>query len=111
MPWYYDPHSGGIKIPPTKHWMISAKVEAYMKTRPWYPKITLRTRFRGQLCYVDSIEDGKPCPLARLRHFTMDSWSLGFFAYSNERYQPCLINGKDMGSIEDAIAECEIYLS
>ncbi len=112
MSWHYDPHSGGNKIPPQIYEEIRAAVHSYEQTRPWYPKHSLKLRFKGQFCYVDSCENDYISPLGRLRYFSKDQWSLGFFTYSNERYEPCfLANGKMCGSIEDAIRPCEVYLT
>jgi hypothetical protein len=36
---------------------------------------------------------------------------IAFYTYSNERYEPCLFpNGEWCGSLEQAIAICEVYL-
>ncbi len=112
MPWYYDPHSGGQKIPPKIYDKLRSLVHAYEKTRPWYPKHSLKLRFRGQFCYVDGCEEGKePFPLGRLRYFSEISWSLAFYTYSNERYEPCLLpNGTATGTMEQGINVCEMYL-
>ena len=112
MPWYYDPHSGGVKIPPKIYDKLRSIVHAYEESRPWYPQYSLQLRFRGQFCYVDGCEDGKnPFPLGRLRHFKENDWSLAFYTYSNERYEPCYLrNGKFNGTIEEAIEVCELYL-
>lgn len=112
MPWYFDPQSGGNKIPQKLYESLCALVHAYEKTRPWYPKFSLKLRFRSQFCYVDCIENGgEPHPIGRLRHFDQDRWSLAFYTYSNERYEPCFLNnGQWIGSIEQAIEPCEMYL-
>ena len=36
-----------------------------------------------------------PIHLCRLRHFNTDRWSLAFYAYSHERYEPCIFPGGD----------------
>jgi hypothetical protein len=84
MPWVYDPHSGGTKIPSKMHEDICKKVESFERIRPWYPKTQLRVRFKGQFCYVDTIEKGdeRLFPLCRLRHFH-DGWSFALFTYRN----------------------------
>lgn len=113
MPWYYLPHSGGAKIPPQIHDSLRSKVHAYEKTRPWYPKYKLNLRFKGQFCYIDACEDGKkPFPLGRARYFSENNWSLAYYTYSNERYEPCLLpSGKDSGTLELSLQICETYLS
>jgi hypothetical protein len=109
--WHYDPHSGGQKISPAVRSKTEAIALAYSKTRPWYPKYQLRLRFRGQFCYLDGCEDGgKAFPLGRLRYFSENKWSLAFYTYSNERYEPCIFpTGEWCGTVEDAIRICEMY--
>ena len=112
MNWYYNPQSGGNKIPLTLYDKIRKQAHAYEKTRPWYPKSSLTLRFKSQFCYVDAAKEGEtPYPLGRLRYFSDESWSLAFYTYSNERYEPCLLpTGEWCGSLEQAIAVCEVYL-
>ena len=105
-PWVYDPHSGGIKIPPHLHDGLCQRAGAFARTRPWYPRIQLKLRFKNQFCYVDTIEEGdkRLLPLCRLRHFTPHRWSLALFTYSNERYVPCLFSdGQWEGTLEAAL--------
>ena len=112
MPWVYDPHSGGLKIPPHIHETICKQAEAYAQTRLWYPRIQLKLRFKTQFCYIDTIEEGdnRLFPLCRLRHFKSD-WSLALFTYSNDRYEPCLLsNGKWTGTLEEGLATCEHFI-
>ncbi|MBI5448223.1 MAG: hypothetical protein HY939_05800 [Gammaproteobacteria bacterium] len=114
MPWVYDPHSGGIKIPPAQHNMLRCQAEAFAKTRPWFSKYKLILRFKNQFCYLDAMErkDEKLFPIGRLRHFRENAWSLAFYTYSNERYEPCLFqSGKWEGTLEEAIGVCEMYLN
>ncbi len=113
MPWIYDPQSGGIKIPLKIHDEICKQIESFACSRPWYPKIQLRVRFKNQFCYIDMIEesDTRFLPLCRLRHFTRESWSFALFTYSNERYEPCIFpNGKWEGTIETALKICEPFI-
>lgn len=112
MPWYYNPHSGGIKIPPEMYDRLRRQVQAYERARSWYPKFSIQLRFKAQFCYLDSCENGVDIfPLVRLRYFSPQRWSLAFFTYSNERYEPCLFaGGEDCGSIEQAIDACETFL-
>jgi hypothetical protein len=52
-----------------------------------------------------------PLHLCRLRHFTEDSWSMAFYSYSSERYEPCLIDpSKDTGTPEEAFETAAVYL-
>ena len=114
MPWVYDPHRGGVKIPKKRHHEILLQVEKYARTRSWYPKIQLKARIKSQFCYVATIEesDVRPLPLCRLRFFRENIWSLALFTYSNERYEPCAFsNGKLEGSLEDALLLCEPFIT
>ena len=109
----YDPQSGGNKIPSKNHWQICHQADAFVRTRPWFGKYELKIRFRSQFCYLDALKKGdeKAFPLGRLSYFSHDRWSLAFYTYSNETYQPCLfLNGKWDGTLEEAIAVCEAHL-
>lgn len=111
MPWVLDPHSGGIKIPSALFDSLSARATAYQVAHSSQSKIQLKLRFKNQFCYLDGLENGKMSPLSRLRYFNPDRWSVAFFTYSNERYQPCyLSNGEWFGSFEEAIDVCSVYL-
>jgi len=112
MSWVYNPHSGGTKIPPENHEEIYKQVEAFARSRPWYPKTQLKLRFKNQFCYVDTVEAGDErfFPLCRLRHIHR-GWSLALFTYSNERYEPCVFSdGKWEGTIEAALKLCEAFI-
>ena len=112
-PWVYDPQSGGNKIPPRIHEILSQKAESFACARSWHPRIQLKLRFKNQFCYVDTLEvgDNRQFPLCRLRHFSPDRWSLALFTYSNERYVPCLFqNGKWEGSFEAALEVCDPFI-
>ncbi len=45
--------------------------------------------------YLDAIERSSKdiFPIGRLRYFRANDWSLAFYTYSNERYEPCMIEG------------------
>lgn len=113
-PWVYDPQNGGCKIPSCEHEKICKQAEAFARTRPWYPQIRLQLRFRNQFCYVGTVEQkrkGCVMPLCRLRYFREDRWSLAFFTYSNERYEPCIFSdGEWISTLEAAIELCEPFI-
>ena len=112
MPWVYDPHSGGTKIPPTSYEKICKEVESFARTRPWYPKIQLKVRFKNQFCYVDTTEEGddRLLPLCRLRQVSR-GWSLALFTYSNDKYQPCIFHdGEQTGTIKAALQICDPFI-
>lgn len=81
MPWYFDPQSGGNKIPVDRYEKLRAQAEAFERTRGWFPRCHLSLRFKGQFCYVDVLEqeEAASSPLARLRYFQDNKWSLDFF--------------------------------
>ena len=111
--WVYDPQSGGIKIPPREHTEICKQIEDFSRTRPWYARIQLRPRFKGQFCYIDTFEeiDEHLFPLCRLRHFEINRWSLALFMYSDERYEPCWFsNGKQEGTLEESLQTCDAFI-
>ncbi len=112
-PWFPpSPHEGGLKIPPDQHASIIRQADAFAATRQWNSSYKLQLRFKNQFCYVDSLEkDGTVSPLGRLRHCRANRWSVAFYTYSNERYEPCYLpNGDGYGSFEEALAICEVYL-
>jgi len=110
--WCFAPQSGGVKISPRIIPVIVAQIEAHERKQPWYPHFKLKPRFKGQFCYLDACkENGELFPIGRLRHFDISRWSLAFYAYSSETYQPCIFpNGEWMGKVEDAINTCAVYL-
>jgi hypothetical protein len=110
MPWYYNPQSGGIKIPATEYEQLRRRVAAFAKDRSF----ELSVRIKGHFCYVDVTEAGEttPSPLCRLRHFTKNSWSMAFYTWSHERYEPCLLlNGKWEGEIKEALTAATFLLN
>ena len=110
--WCRDPQSGGVKIPPHLQKTITDQANAYAAKQAWSRQFQLQLRYRNQFCYLDASEEGKEqFPIGRLRYFN-NEWSLAFYTYSNERYQPCMFeNGKWFGTIEQAIAICSVYLT
>ena len=113
MTWVYDPHRGGVKITPEKREQICKQVDSYARTRPWYPKIQLKVRFKGQLCYIDTVASGdeRQLPLCRLRYFNLEELSLAFFTFSNDTYQACNFRGgKQTGTITSALELCEPFI-
>ena len=107
--WGLNPQSGGMKIPIDLHLKIIQQIKDFEKSRSWYPRLRLNIRFKTQFCYIDLVEkDDSISPLCRLRYFNNSGWSLGFFSWSSERYEPCIFKSGDwFGSIEDAIKICE----
>jgi hypothetical protein len=114
-PWVFDPQSGGTPIPEAMQEEIQKKILVH--TKKLYPKskAELVFRFRKQFCYVDSFEPGsnQAMPLCRLRYFGgRKEWSLAFYTYSNEKYEPCLLSsGKWCGSVEETFETGSSYLA
>ncbi len=134
--WVFDPHSGGVKIPPAVQERVRARIEAYAN-RCYRGKFTrLDIRFRGPCCYIGACREpdlspdwppkdwhetreqmiqrlrDTPTQLCRLRYFgDEESWSLAFFTYSNEKYTPCAFaNGTFHGTPEEAFDIGATYL-
>jgi hypothetical protein len=114
MPWHYDPQSGGQKISAHTYDSLRRQAEDFSRTRPWYERSRLVLRFKNQFCYVDEqgVNDSKPSAFIRLRYFRDQAWSLAYYTWSHERYEPCLFaSGKWEGTLEEAIQTCENILS
>ena len=114
-PWVYNPHAGGVTIPPEVRRRTERRIRAYADARYAGRFKRLDVRFRGALCYIDaSIDDPASVPLhlCRLRYFRQeDAWSLAFYTYSHEKYEPCLFrNGTFQGTPEEAFDMAAIYL-
>lgn len=110
--WCINPQGGGIKIPPNIYETILEQVRIHSSKRAWYPQYEIRLRFKNVFCYLDAVKEGKEVfPIGRMRYFAIDKWSLAFYTYSNERYQPCIMmNGEWFGTIGQAIDTCSVYL-
>lgn len=133
--WVFDPHSGGSKIPPIVQMETKRRIEAYAAQHYAGKYIRLDIRFRGQFCYIDaykepSVSNGyapsgftpeeyierlrnTPIHLCRLRYFKVQNqWSLAFFTYSHEKYEPCVFDsGSFLGTPEEGFATSALYLS
>lgn len=85
---------------------VRARITAYAAKAFAGKYDRIGVRFRGALCYVDAYREESPHPvhLVRLRYFgTDDRWSLAFYTYSHERYEPCVFaDGTFHGTPEDA---------
>jgi len=135
--WVYDPHSGGVTIPPSVQEQTKQRILAHAQAHYAGQYIRLDIRFKKQFCYIDAFTEpnlppdypppdfhesreqfieglrNTPTHLCRLRYFgNEDSWSLAFYTYSNEKYQPCLFhNGTFVGTPEEAFDIGAVYLS
>ena len=115
MPWVYNPHVGGVAIPPHVQTRIRSRILAYAAKEYTGRYDRLDVRFRGALCYIDAYREPSstsPVHLVRLRYFRSDDrWSLAFYTYSHERYEPCVfLDGSFHGAPEDALDIGAVYL-
>jgi hypothetical protein len=134
--WVYDPHSGGVKIPPAVRQRAAERIEKHARAKYAGKFTRLDIRFRGALCYIDAfVEPEEPSPsllkavgetreqfmerlqslprhLCRLRYFgDENAWSLAFYTYSHERYEPSVFeNGTFHGTPEEAFDVGAVYL-
>jgi hypothetical protein len=134
--WIRDPHSGGAKIPPAVRERTEQRIRAYAEKRYAGKFTRLDIRFRGALCYIDVYTEPTPpsrrllralgetreqylrrmrhlpLHLCRLRYFGDDeAWSMAFYAYSSERYEPCTFpNTTFYGTPEAAFEVGAVYL-
>lgn len=135
--WVRDPHRGGVKIPPALHERVRRRIVAYAE-KHYAGKFTrIDVRFRGALCYIDAYTEpaapskallkitgesreeylerlrNSPTHLCRLRYFGKEeSWSMAFYTYSNEKYEPSFFNnGTFFGTPEEAFQTSAVYLA
>ena len=133
--WVLDPHSGGNKISEAVRRDTITRLEQHAAAHCAGLYTRLDIRFRGALCYIDAFTEPEepsasllrttsetrqqfverlratPLHLCRLRHFSADRWSLAFYTYSNERYEPCVFpNGTFFGTPEEGLDVGAVYL-
>jgi len=132
--WMFDPHRGGVKIPPATQEATRKRIIAYAEKK-YVGKFTrIDVRFKGAHCYIDAYKEpfapkrfrsvgaetrqvfierlrNTPTHLVRLRHFSADRWSVAFYTYSHERYEPCCYHGGEwFGTPEQAFEIGACYL-
>ena len=135
--WTYDPHSGGVKIPLQLQVETRERILGHAE-KHYRGKFTrIDVRFRGALCYIDAYtEPAPPSPrllkitketraayMARLRNVPThlcrlrylgpyrNVWSVAFFTYSHEQYEPTFFeNGKFEGTPEEGFEVGAVYL-
>jgi len=130
--WVYDPHSGGVKIPKLVQERVRNCILAYAEKHYSGKYTRIDVRFRGPLCYMDAYTEPEvprgfnpkvfgesraehiarlrntPTHLGRLRYFGNENrWSLAFYTYSNEKYEPSYFkNGSFHGTPEEGFETC-----
>jgi len=134
-PWVLDPHSGGVKIPETLKEQTKRRILAHAEKHYAGRYTRLDVRFRGSHCYIDAFIEPEtrrspwkatgetreqflerlrshPTHLCRLRHLGKDRWSVAFYTYSHERYEPCFFqSGEMIGTPEEGLDVGAVYLS
>ena len=137
MPWVLNFQTGGVNVSPAVRKRTERRIRAYAH-KHYAGKFTrLDIRFRGQLCYIDAYQEPEeptkgllralgetreqhmqrlrslPCHLCRLRHFSEERWSLGFYTYSRQKYEPCVFeDGGEVGTPEEAFEiAAAVYLT
>ncbi|HET6573504.1 MAG TPA: hypothetical protein VFG68_07875 [Fimbriiglobus sp.] len=134
--WVMDPDSGGVPVPPAVRQRVADRIRKYADERYAGKFTRLDVRFRGVFCYIDAFTEpdepskellkitretrqqyldrmrATPLHLCRLRFFgNEDRWSLGFYTYSNERYELCVFRSGDFyGPPEEAFEIGAMYL-
>ncbi len=133
--WAFDPHTGGRPVPAATQDVVRQRILDHARKQYAGKFIRIDVRFRGALCYIDAYQE--PCPgsegvavltgetpaefaervrntpvhLVRLRHFDENRWSLAFYTYSHERYEPCVYpDGDAFGTVEQAFDIGAVYL-
>jgi len=132
----HDPHAGGTTIPSGMREATQRRIRAYADRRYAGTFSRLDIRFHGALCYMDAyVEPDRPSRrllhvldetrgqsldrvrevplhLCRLRYFGGPKiWSMAFYTYSNDRYEPCTFpNGTFYGTPEEAFEVGAVYL-
>jgi hypothetical protein len=130
------PEAGGTTIPGGVRQETELRIREYAEKRYAGMFSRLNIRFHGALCYIDAYVEPEPPsrPLLRVLHETREQylhrvrqvpvhlcrlryfggrtlWSMAFYTYSNERYEPCIFpNGTFYGTPEEAFEVGAVYL-
>jgi hypothetical protein len=125
-----------MKIPERVQQRTRQRILAYAEQHYAGKYTRLDVRFRGQFCYIDAYTEphvppdfpppkwpesreedlerlrNTPTHLCRLRYFgDEDRWSMAFYTYSHETYEPCFFDtGSDHGTPEAAFETAAVYL-
>jgi hypothetical protein len=134
--WVYDPHSGGVKIPPAVKQRTEQRIRSYADVKYAGKYIRLGIRFHGVFCYIDAYIEPEeppaslllainetreqylercrnaPVHLCRIRYFgDEERWSMAFYTYSNEKYEPSIFDNRSFhGTPEEAFETSAVYL-
>ena len=131
------PHAGSKPIPEAVQNAVRLRILNHAQANYAGKYRKIEVRFKGTLCYIDAFQEpgpdserlaklcgetpeqykegirNTPVHLVRLRHFDENRWSLAFYTYSNERYEPCFYpNGESFGTVEQAFdVGAAVYLT
>jgi hypothetical protein len=115
--WVFSPNSGGQKVHPllqeeTRQRILKHAAKIVPEKAP-----QIRVSFRGHFCYIDaedpdSLETLHLCRLRYVSRLTEPrAWSLAFYTYSHEKYEPCVFgSGGFLGTPEEALEIGVVYL-
>ena len=135
--WVHDPHSGGVPIPNAVQVRVRHRILSYAEKNYSGKYTRIDVRFRSKFCYVDAYTEpyvpknydpklfgesreehivrlrNTPTHLCRLRYFgDEDRWSMAFYTYSHERYEPCCFDkGSWYGTPDEAFDTSAVYLT
>ncbi len=65
--WVYDPHRGGVKIPPAVRERTAERIETHARAKYAGKFTRLGIRFHGALCYIDAFTEPEEPTAADLR--------------------------------------------
>lgn len=133
--WTFNPHAGGKPIPPSVQERTRRRILAHAEAHYTGRFTRLEVSFRGKFCYIDAYTGADtpttkdlamrgetlleyqerlrafPIHLCRLRYFDEDRWSLAFYTYSNEKYEPSVFDtGEFLGTPEQGLDVGAVYL-
>jgi hypothetical protein len=134
--WTRTPHSGGSRIPSAVQAQTRERVLAHAAAHYAGSFTRIDVRFRGAFCYIDAYREpdpptsdlldtlgetraqyyerlrNVPIHLCRLRYFSgHQRWSVAFYTYSHERYEPTLFpTGDVFGTPEEGFDLGAVYL-
>lgn len=130
-----NPRTGGLPIPERLQGTIRDRILKHAEKNYAGKYTRIDVRFHGKFCYIDAYTEpfvpenydpnlygesreehierlrNIPFHLCRLRFFDIERWSLDFYTYSNEKYEPCIFdNGSFTGTVEEAFDTSAVYL-
>jgi hypothetical protein len=133
--WVFNPHAGGKPAPPAVQERTRKRILAHAEAHYSGSFTRIEVSFRGKFCYIDAfVKPGAPSDehladmgetldeyqerlratplhLCRLRYFDEDKWSVAFYTYSHEKYEPCVFDtGEFFGTPEQGFDVGAVYL-